>query len=108
MREDRLLAVVTHGVIYVEGRAGALQEIFQDAAQNFYRVLGDFNPVIFFGTRQWTETLPVVPVLQKIFKPEDFERYVRVTDEPATIPEFLGEHSREETPAQRMVRCRRV
>lgn len=108
VREDRLLAVATHGVIYVEGRAGTLQKIFQDAAQNFYRVLGDFSPMIFFGTRQWTETLPVVPVLQKLFNPEDFERYVCVTDEPATILQFLGEHGRGETPAQRMVRCRRA
>jgi predicted Rossmann-fold nucleotide-binding protein len=108
VREDRLLAVATHGVIYVEGRAGTLQEIFQDAAQNYYRVLGDFSPMIFFGTRQWTQTLPIVPVLQRLFKPEDFERYVCVTDEPATILKFLDKHSREETPAQRMVRCRRA
>ena len=108
VREDRLLAVATHGVIYVEGRAGTLQEIFQDAAQNFYRVLGDFSPMIFFGTRQWTETLPVVPVLKKLFKAADFERYVCVTDEPETILKFLGEHNRQETPAQRMIRCRRA
>jgi hypothetical protein len=71
-------------------------------------VLGDFSPMIFFGTRQWTQTLPIVPVLQRLFKPEDFERYVCVTDEPATILKFLDKHSREETPAQRMVRCRRA
>jgi hypothetical protein len=94
--------------VYVEGRAGTLQEIFQDATQNFYRVLGDFSPMIFFGTRQWMETLPIVPVLQKLFKPEDFERYVCVTDEPATILKFLGEHSQAETPAQRMMRRRRA
>jgi predicted Rossmann-fold nucleotide-binding protein len=108
VREDRLLAVATHGVIYVEGKAGTLQEIFQDASQNYYRVLGDFSPMIFFGTRQWTETLPVVQVLKKLFKPKDFKRYVCVTDEPAAILEFLGEHARKETPAQRMVRRRRA
>ena len=108
VREDRLLAVATHGVIYVEGRAGTLQEIFQDAAQNYYRVLGDFSPMIFFGTRQWLETLPIVPVLKKLFKPEDFERYVCVTDEPAKILEFLSQHGRVETPSKRMVRCQRV
>src|ERR1017187_8813898 len=108
VREDRLLAVATHGVIYVEGRAGTLQEIFQDAAQNYYRVLGDFSPMIFFGTRQWLETLPVIPLLKQLFKPEDFERYVCVTDEPATILEFLSQHGRAETPLKRMVRCQRV
>jgi len=108
VREDRLLAVATHGVIYVEGRAGTLQEIFQDAAQNYYGILGDFSPMIFFGTRQWSETLPVVPLLEKLFKSKDFKRYVCVTDEPAVILKFLDEHGKKETPAQRMVRCRRV
>jgi len=107
VREDRLLAVATHGVIYVEGRAGTLQEIFQDAAQNYYRVLGDFSPMIFFGTRQWTETLPIVAVIRKLFKAKDFERYVCVTDEPATILRFLAEQRGDETPAERMVRRRR-
>ncbi len=106
IREDRLLAVATHGVIYVEGRAGTLQEIFQDAAQNYYRVLGDFSPMIFFGTRQWTETLPIVPVLKKLFKAEDFARYVCVTDKPVRILRFLAQQHADETPAQRMLRRR--
>jgi predicted Rossmann-fold nucleotide-binding protein len=107
VREDRLLAVATHGVIYVAGRAGTLQEIFQDAALNYYRVLGDFSPMIFYGTRQWTETLPIVPVLEKLFKPDDFKRSVCVTDEPATILKFLGRRGRQETPSRRMARCQR-
>ena len=90
IREDRLLAVATHGVIYVEGRSGTLQEIFQDAAQNFYRVLGDFSPMILFGTRQWTEKLPVVPVLKKLFPPADYAKYICVTDDPAEVLEFVG------------------
>ena len=106
VREDRLLAIATHGAIYFEGRGGTLQEIFQDAAQNYYRVLGDFSPMIFFGTRQWSEVLPVVSVLKKLFKARDFERYVCVTDDPATVDAFLSQHPRKETPSQRMVRRR--
>jgi predicted Rossmann-fold nucleotide-binding protein len=104
IREDRLLAVATHGAIYVEGWAGTLQEIFQDATQNYYRVLGDFSPMILFGTRQWCETLPVVAILKRLFKPEDFGRYVCVTDDPATVLEFIGQHGRKETPSQRVSR----
>lgn len=45
IREDGLLAIATHGVVYVEGGAGTLQEIFQDAAQNYYRTFADrFSP----------------------------------------------------------------
>lgn len=106
IREDRLLAVATHGIIYVEGRAGTLQEIFQDAAQNYYRIQGEFSPMIFFGLRQWTQTLPVVPLLKTLFTAEDFERYVCVTDEPAAVLRFLRGHGRSETPSQRMTRWR--
>jgi predicted Rossmann-fold nucleotide-binding protein len=108
VREDRLLSVATHGVIYVEGRAGTLQEIFQDAAQNYYRVLGDFSPMIFFGGRQWTKTLPVIAVLRKLFLPADFRKYVLVTDEADDILGFLVKFGRKETPLQRMVRRRRA
>jgi len=107
VREDRLLAIATHGVIYFEGRAGTLQEVFQDAAQNYYRILGDFSPMIFFGTRQWSEALPVLPVLKKLFEPKDFERHVCLTDEPAAVLKFLAQHRGKETPSQRLRRCRR-
>src|SRR5262249_60429254 len=53
IREDGLLAVASHGVIYAEGRAGTLQEIFQDANQNFYRLFGNFTPMTFYGADYW-------------------------------------------------------
>ncbi|MEO0560368.1 MAG: hypothetical protein AAF170_19545, partial [Bacteroidota bacterium] len=36
VREDGLLAIAKHGVIFAPGSAGTTQEIFQDAAQNHY------------------------------------------------------------------------
>lgn len=106
VREDRLLSVATHGVIYVEGSAGTIQEIFQDAALNYYRVLGDFSPMIFLGRRQWSEKLPIVPLLKNLFKSGDFEKYVCVTDDPRHILAFLGRRNRKESPSQRMVRLK--
>jgi predicted Rossmann-fold nucleotide-binding protein len=108
VREDRLLSIATHGVVYFEGGAGTLQEIFQDAAQNYYRIQGDFSPMILFGTRQWAETLPVVAVLKRLFKPTDFERHVCVTDQPAVVLDFLARHRQAETPSQRLLRRRRA
>ena len=40
IREDGLLAVATAGIVFAPGGAGTMQEIFQDAAQNAYRVFG--------------------------------------------------------------------
>ncbi len=108
VREDRLLAIATHGVIYFEGRAGTLQEVFQDAAQNYYRLPGEFSPMIFFGTRQWSETLPVIPVLKKLFTDDDFNRHVLVTDEPAKVVAFIGQRGNRETPLRRLLQSRRT
>ncbi len=76
IREDGLLAAATHGIIYAEGRAGTVQEVFQDAAQNYYRSfpapteqrpsVGVFSPMVFLG-RFWKWTLPLEPVLQGLF-----------------------------------------
>ena len=75
IREDGLLALATNGVIYMPGSAGTLQEVFQDAAQNFYHTFpmgpgktGVFSPMVFFG-ETWTTTIPVKPVLDALFGP---------------------------------------
>ena len=36
LREDGLLTIALDGVVFLPGRAGTLQEIFQDATQNYY------------------------------------------------------------------------
>ena len=76
IREDGLLAAATHGIVYAEGRAGTMQEVFQDAGQNYYRSfptpteqrpsVGVFSPMVFLG-RFWKWTLPIEPVLQGLF-----------------------------------------
>ena len=83
IREDGLLAAATHGIIYAEGKAGTLQEVFQDAAQNYYRSFpapaelghGHFSPMVFLGDF-WTvddqadrrKTLPVKRLLDKLWQ----------------------------------------
>lgn len=89
IREDGLLALATQGIIYAEGRAGTIQEIFQDAAQNYYRSFQYFSPMVLLGHAYWTELHPVLPVLQSLFTPEDFARYVLVTDRPEEAVAFI-------------------
>jgi predicted Rossmann-fold nucleotide-binding protein len=50
LREDGLLTIALDGVVYLPGRAGTLQEIFQDAAQNYYGS----------GYAQWPWVSPMV------------------------------------------------
>lgn len=89
IREDGLLALAKHGIIYFEGKAGTLQEIFQDGAQNYYRSFGIFSPMVLVGTEYWVNKIPVVPLLEKLFAPEDYERYVLVTDDLDAAAEFI-------------------
>lgn len=90
VREDGLLALAQQGVVYAEGRAGTLQEIFQDAAQNYYRSFAYFSPMVLLGIRYWTETLPVLPLLEKLLLPEDRQRLVLVTDDVNEAADFVA------------------
>jgi predicted Rossmann-fold nucleotide-binding protein len=97
IREDVLLYLSSQGIIFAPGRAGTLQEVFQDAAQNYYPDEGKFfNPMVFFDADGfWTNTVPVKPLLEAIFKlggperEEQFRRNVLFTDDIDKIITFL-------------------
>ncbi|MCU1358384.1 MAG: uncharacterized protein JWM89_3802 [Acidimicrobiales bacterium] len=91
LREDGLLAIAEDGVVYAEGRAGTVQEVFQDAAQNVYRVVRDrFSPMVFLDTGgAWSERLLVEPLLRELFGDDAFEAHVRITPDPVEILAFL-------------------
>src|ERR1035441_8704757 len=36
IREDGLVSLGTHGIVFAEGKAGTIQEVFQNATQNYY------------------------------------------------------------------------
>jgi len=80
IREEGLLAVANRGVVFAPGTAGTVQEIFQDACQNYYRSFGTFTPMVLFVKKYWEEVYPVLPVLKKLFSKEEYDRFVLVTD----------------------------
>ncbi|MGG7605032.1 LOG family protein [Massilia sp. BKSP1R2A-1] len=99
IREDVLLALASCGIIFSEGRAGTLQEVFQDAAQVYYRNMGGNQPItsmLFYDSAFWTmpETpddkvhLPVLDLLRQLFVASknmtqvEFDQYVRTVDSP--------------------------
>jgi predicted Rossmann-fold nucleotide-binding protein len=89
IREDGLLALAKQGIIYSEGKAGTIQEIFQDSTQNYYKTFDYFSPMVLFGTQYWTTTYPVVGLLQNLFTPADFSKYVLVTDNVDAAAQFI-------------------
>jgi predicted Rossmann-fold nucleotide-binding protein len=91
IREDGLLAVATQGIVFAQGRAGTVQEIFQDAAQNYYRSFEKrSSPMVLLGVKYWKETLPVEPVLRSLFG-DRFAEIVLITDDNAEALRFLKE-----------------
>lgn len=86
IREDGLLMIAHHGVIFAPGSAGTRQEIFQDAAQNHYRTAGFPSPMIFLGSDYWTgksDHRYSFPVWQLVTQTasEDYRPLMHLTDE---------------------------
>jgi len=96
IREDGLLTIAKQGIVFTAGSAGTLQEVFQDAEQNFYApTAGDFSPMIFLGRDYWTRTLPVAPLIEALFATaeptvaREYARRILVTDDIAQAADHL-------------------
>jgi predicted Rossmann-fold nucleotide-binding protein len=67
LREDTLLAHCRRGLIYLEGAAGTVQEIFQAATGNYYAADETRpSPMVLVGIDHWTRKLPAWPLLQSL------------------------------------------
>jgi len=87
VREDGLLTIARHGVIFSPGSAGTVQEIFQDATQNHYLTAGVCSPMVFFGRQFWEETKPVYPLLVRLAKGRDYAGLISIAD---TVEEVVS------------------
>lgn len=85
VREEGLLAIAEHGVVFAPGSAGTTQEIFQDATQNHYGSMGQISPMILFGVEHWTEKIPVWPLLQKVSKDKRYGELLALTDDEQEV-----------------------
>ncbi len=111
LREDGLVSVADGGIVFAEGNAGTVQEIFQDACQNYYRRANEMpTPMIFFNSQKdyWTaskankksKSKPLRPLLEQLAgetNPDlEFLSALLFSDNIAEILEFFetfhGEH----------------
>ncbi|MCC6538776.1 MAG: hypothetical protein IT162_14570 [Bryobacterales bacterium] len=105
VREEGLLAAALAGVIFAPGNGGTVQEIFQDACQNYYRTYARVkSPMILLGTEYWNPAAvdyspgvavrnkPAYPLLRKLAAEKGFEDYLLLTDDASAIPAFLDAH----------------
>ena len=92
LREDGLLTIARHGVIFAPGSAGTIQEIFMDACQNHYGSLGDVSPMVFMDRDYWTTTKPVYPLLRSLAEGRHYADLLTIEDEEEAIVDFIRAH----------------
>ena len=65
-----------------------MQEVFQDACENYYADESSVAPMVLVGTTYWTEELPAWPLLQSLARGRPMESHVHLvatTDEAAEL-----------------------
>lgn len=92
IREDGLLAMSVHGIIFAPGSAGTTQEIFQDATQNHYGTFDWYSPMVFLGHQRYTQDTMIFPLLEQLSRGRAYHGMLHVSDEPADIVAFLESH----------------
>jgi len=92
LREDGLLAIARHGVVYGPGGPGTVQEVFMDACQNAYGTFGDVSPMVFLGTRYWHEQRPALALLRTLSTGRQLDAQIGVFDAIADVVTFLRAH----------------
>jgi len=93
LREEGLLAIATHGILFANGNAGTVQEIFQDACQNYYSSYGHQSPMVLLGSNFWdlvpdssgnfrSKSKPAWQLLRHLARVGGFEHLITLTDDP--------------------------
>jgi predicted Rossmann-fold nucleotide-binding protein len=88
-REAILLQVCEAGIVFLPGAGGTIQEIFQDACENYYADETGVAPMVLVGARYWTEELPAWPLLQRLARGKPMEGHVHLVDSPAEAADLL-------------------
>lgn len=79
-REATLLQVCNAGIVFLPGAAGTVQEIFQDATENYYADPSAMAAMVLVGRDYWTSTLPAWPLLEALARDRDMAAHVHLAD----------------------------
>jgi len=80
-REAVLLEICSAGIVVLPGAAGTVQEIFQDACENYYADEASVAPMVLVGRDHWTAELPAWPLLQALSRGRAMEDHVHLVDD---------------------------
>ena len=88
-REAILLEVCDAGIVFLPGAGGTVQEVFQDACENYYADASTVAPMILVGVDHWTRELPAWPLLQALAKGRPMEGHVHLVDSFGEVADLL-------------------
>ncbi|MBS2937449.1 Rossmann fold nucleotide-binding protein [Nocardioides sp. J2M5] len=89
-REAVLLEICNAGIVFLPGAGGTVQEVFQDACENYYADEASVAPMVLVGRRHWTEDLPAWPLLRALARGRAMEPHVHLVDSVEEAVEVVG------------------
>lgn len=89
IREAILLEQSNGGLVVLPGAAGTVQEIFQDACENYYATGARVVPMVLIGKDYWTKDLPAWPLLQALAKERVMEQKIALVDTAEEAMAFI-------------------
>jgi predicted Rossmann-fold nucleotide-binding protein len=93
VREATLLRRCAGGIVFLPGAAGTVQEIFQDACENFYADEATIAPMVLVDVAHWTQQLPAWPLLRALARERAMDAHVALVDTVEEAAQLLaGEH----------------
>jgi predicted Rossmann-fold nucleotide-binding protein len=79
-REATLLQVCDAGIVFLPGAGGTVQEIFQDACENYYADESSVAPMVLVGSAYWTHEVPAWPLLTALARGRAMEPHLHLVD----------------------------
>ncbi len=80
LREGTLVRRCDAGIVFLPGAAGTVQEIFQDACENYYSTSPSTTPMVLLGRRHWTQEVPTWPLLSALARDLPMALHVHLVD----------------------------
>ncbi|MGZ4452121.1 MAG: LOG family protein [Nocardioides sp.] len=89
-REAILLEICDAGVVFLPGAAGTVQEVFQDACENYYATPDRVAPMILVGRDYWTAEVPAWPLLRRLAAGRPMEAHIHLVDTVDEVAALIG------------------
>ena len=93
-REAVLLEICNAGIVFLPGAGGTVQEVFQDACENYYADETSVAPMVLVGKSFWTHDLPVWPLLHTLAEGRAMAGRVHLVDRLEDVLAALGRPER--------------